>query len=81
MEALKFDTTILENGIIQIPELAGLANSPIEISIVVKHKQPDTLRDTKQSQSIDEFFEKWAGFLKNSDTDKSKMEYLQEKYL
>jgi hypothetical protein len=66
MEAYKFETTIRENGLVQIPEMAGLAHQRVEIFIVVP--QPDT-QETKPSQSIEAFLDKWRGFLKRCNPD------------
>ena len=67
MEAFKFETTVLENGIIKIPEISQFADHPIEIFIVVK--QPDAKTETKKHQTIDQFIEKWTGFLKLKSTE------------
>jgi len=74
MKALKFNTTVLENGIIQIPEIAQLVDRSVEIFIVVK--PPDTAAEPETCQSIEQFLEKWTGFLKVNDPDRSKFEYL-----
>ncbi len=78
MEAYKFETTVLENGIIQIPEISKLAHHPIEIFIVIK--QLDSMASTETSQSIDQFLNKWTGFIKGKNPDNNKLQYLQEKY-
>ena len=78
METYKFETTVSENGIIQIPEISQLANRPIEIFIVVK--QPDSIARSNTSQSIDQFLNKWTGFMREKDPDNNKLKYLQEKY-
>ncbi len=78
METFKYNTRILKNGIIEIPEISKYAHRPVEVFIVLK--EPDKLPVSKSSQSIDHFFEKWTGFMSNSDPDKSKLEYLEEKY-
>jgi len=36
MEAHRFATTVLENGIIQIPELIGYADQKVEVFVVLK---------------------------------------------
>ena len=62
MEAYKFETIVLENGIIQIPEISKFANRPIELFIIVKpSEKPERIR---QTQTIEQFLEKWTGFLK-----------------
>ncbi|MBF0243565.1 MAG: hypothetical protein HQK64_13960 [Desulfamplus sp.] len=37
--------------------------------------------DSDISQSVEQFLEKWTGFIKDIDPDKNKLEYLQKKYL
>ncbi len=78
MEAFKFETTVLENGVIKIPEISQLAHRPVEIFIVPK--QPDAQKDSESQQTIDQFLEKWTGFLKGSNPDDAKFQYLRRKY-
>lgn len=65
MEAFKFNTTILENGIIQIPEIAELAHRSIEIFIVLKQPDTSTTNPPEKSQSMDHFLKKWTGIIKS----------------
>ena len=74
MRAYKFITKISENGIIQIPFSPALYNKEVEITIV-----PKLTRKKKEIKATD-FVNKWAGFLRNADTDNSKYQYLSEKY-
>ena len=39
MEAYKFATTVLENGIIKIPELKDYADQKVEVFVVLKPKK------------------------------------------
>ena len=78
MEAFKYNTKILKNGIIEIPEISKYAHRPVEIFIVLKEPENPTV--SKRSQSIDQFLEKWTGFMKDSNPDKSKLDYLEGKY-
>lgn len=78
MEAYKFETTVLENGIIQLPEISKFANCQIEIFIVIK--QPDKETDIKKKLTIEQFLDNWTGFLKGINPDDSKLQYLSEKY-
>ncbi len=78
MEAYKFETTVSENGIIQLPEISKLANRQIEIFIVVK--QADKQADTTDKQTPEQFIDKWAGFLKGINPDDSKLQYLSGKF-
>ncbi|MGE5393405.1 MAG: hypothetical protein ACM3P1_01610 [Candidatus Saccharibacteria bacterium] len=74
MRAYKFKTRISEKGIIQIPIDPNLYNKEVEITIVPK------LPRKKRQLKATEFVNKWAGFLKNIDTDDAKYDYLSEKY-
>ncbi|MFN8267949.1 MAG: hypothetical protein U0T31_08090 [Chitinophagales bacterium] len=42
-------------------------------------KHSKSIRKTKKASASD-FVKKWAGFLKNKDTDSSKYDYLMDKY-
>ncbi len=77
MEVYKFDTRVMEKGIIQIPEIAKLANKKIEIFIVVKQKPQEP---EKKEKSLAHFLDQWQGFLKGFDADDLRLQYLQEKY-
>lgn len=78
MEAYKFETTVSENGIIQLPEISKFANRQIEIFIVVK--QQDKQAYTLNKQTTEGFTDKWRGFLKGINPDNSKFQYLSEKF-
>lgn len=77
MEAYKFETTVLDNGIIQIPEISKFAHRSIEVFVVLK--QPESWNANKR-QTITHFLDKWTGFLKGVDTDDAKFQYLRGKY-
>jgi hypothetical protein len=77
MHAYKFETTILDKGVIQIPEMAGLAHARVEVFIVIKEAKSVK---TQKSQTIQEFLEKWTGFLEGVNPDDAKLQYLQDKY-
>lgn len=59
---------------IQIPFNPALYNKEVEITIVPK------LRRKKKELKATDFVNKWAGFLRNADTDNSKYQYLSEKH-
>lgn len=42
MEAYKFETTVLENGVLQIPEISKYKNQEIEVFIVLKSTESAT---------------------------------------
>ena len=77
METYKFETTVQEDGVIKIPEIAKLAHQRVEISVVISSS--DELA-SEPSQYIEAFINKWRGFLKGFDPDELKSKYLQEKY-
>ena len=74
MQAYRFETRITKNGLIQIPLSNQLFDKEVEIIILPKQKQ----KTVKISSS--NFVTKWTGFLKDSDTDDLKFQYLSEKY-
>ena len=76
MEAYKFATTILENGIIKIPELRGYADQEVEVFVVLKPKKNIKLVNKK----MDDFLVKWAGIFTIAQTDDVKYNYLMDKY-
>jgi hypothetical protein len=77
MQAYKFEAMVQENGVIQIPEIARLAHQRVEVFVVVR---PDVEREPGKLQTVDDFIDKWQGFLKGLDPDELKSQYLQEKY-
>ena len=76
MEAYKFETTVLENGMIKVPQLDKYKDQQIEIFIIFK---PHT-QNKKQKISADDFLKKWTGFIPELDTETEKYNYLMEKY-
>lgn len=70
MQSYKFETTISEGGIINIPEIKELANHKVDVFIFDKENgnQPDF--------SFEAFCEKWEGFLKNAPIGNWKKEYI-----
>ena len=76
METYKFATTVLENGMIKIPELENYANQSIEVIVLLK-----TNKSQKNNINLmDEFLFKWGGFFSTVRTDDDKYNYLMEKY-
>ena len=79
MEAYKFETTVSENGVIQLPEISKFANRKIEIFIVIKRQDEET--NIMNEQMPEQFVDKWRGFLKGVvSPDDSKFQYLSEKF-
>lgn len=76
MEAYKFATTVLQNGVLKIPELKDYADQKVEVFVVIKSK-----KNIKSNfKKMDDFFEKWAGTFSVSHTDDVRYNYLMEKY-
>lgn len=74
MRAYRFITKISDDGTIRIPNNPTLFDKEVEIIILPKPMQK------KKKMKASDFIEKWAGFLVDSDTDKSKFNYLSDKY-
>ncbi len=75
LKAVKY-TTILENGIIRIPQFEKYKKQEVEIFIILK---PSKIEETKQ-QSISDFLDKWTGYFSEVETDDFRYNYLMEKY-
>ncbi len=68
MEAYKFETTVLENGVIQIPEFYRFQNKKVRISIETINEPQKELEEKKKI--LKDFFDTWEGFFPNlEDTD------------
>ena len=74
MRIYKFQTRISKTGEIQLPLNPQLFDKEVEIIILPKQKlKPSKLK-------MEEFINKWSGFLSNPETDDAKYQYLMEKY-
>ncbi|NOX48689.1 MAG: hypothetical protein GXO89_17105 [Chlorobi bacterium] len=76
MEAYKFETTVLENGIIKVPQFEKYTNRKIEVFVVFLPQ----IIEKEQKTSIDGFLKEWTGFAKGIDPDTEKYDYLMKKY-
>ncbi len=76
METYKFETTVLESGIIKVPQFEKYANRKVEVLVVLV---PQKIEQEEKS-SLDDFLEKWTGFAKGIDPDIEKFNYLMEKH-
>lgn len=74
MKELRFTTRISETGNIQVPFDNSLYDR--EVVVILKPR----IRKLRKELSATEFINKWAGFLQTENTDKSKYDYLSEKY-
>ena len=71
MEAYKFETTILKNGVIKIPEISKYENQNVEIFIVLKPKtkiQNETFEQWNEqftdSKNLDDFIPEYGTTLR-----------------
>ncbi len=78
MEAYKFETTVEEDGIIHIPEIARFAHRNVEIFLVFEY--PETPPESAHQHRVEQFLDKWTGALKGSEPDEAKRDYLRGKY-
>lgn len=76
LQAFKYNTTILKNGVIKIPQFENYVDQEIELFVVLK---PRKHNKTKKS-SVDALLEKWAGEFSEVETDDIKYNYLMEKH-
>ena len=76
MEALKFETTVLENGIIKISELEGYTDQKVEVFIILKPQK----KGRGKEEEIDTFISQWSGFFSLIETNDLKYNYLIDKY-
>ena len=74
MKAYKFKTKISGNGTIHVPDDSDLYDREVEV-IIISEKY-----DRDSNMKASEFVNKWAGFLTESKTGQSKLDYLTEKY-
>lgn len=77
MEAFKFETTVLEDGTIKIPQLKEFVNKKIELFFVIKTNDKEN-KDKKKS--IVEFLDEWTGFFSEIETDDFRYNRIMEKY-
>jgi len=65
MEAYKFETTILENGMIQIPNFQKIKSKKVEVVILYKieNEQEAKMKDAE------DFINKWFGYFPIIDTE------------
>jgi len=78
MEAYKFEATVQTNGVIKIPEIAKWANQQIEVFVIIP--SPPPAQTVAKRQILQQFLDKWLGFLEGVDPVQLKTQYLQEKY-
>ena len=75
LQAVKY-TTVIENGIIRIPQFEKYQKQEVEIFIVLK---PQNIEKPKK-KPITDFLDKWSGFFSEIETNDFKYNYLMEKY-
>ncbi len=66
MEAYKFETTVLENGVIQIPEIAKYKNQKVQIFLIPDYSVQE---EKNNEQHVEEFINTWVGYFSDIETD------------
>ncbi len=68
MEAYKFETTVLDNGVIQIPEMAKYKNKKVQVFLIPEYSIQE---GNKQNniQHVEEFINTWVGYFSDIETD------------
>jgi hypothetical protein len=76
MEAYKFETTVLKNGIIKIPEIDKYRNQRVQIIII-----PEEVKQEKsKGEHIEEFINSWVGRFSDIDTDDIRYNAIMDKH-
>lgn len=65
MEAYKFETIILENGMIQIPNFQKIKSKKVEVLLLFKTEKDETNKE----KEAEEFINKWFGYFPVIETD------------
>ncbi len=78
MEALRFETTIAQNGFVQIPEFYKFQNKIVQIEVTVKETTNEL---DKKKKILSDFFDQWSGYFSDAVEEKDeRYNYLMEKY-
>ncbi len=75
MEAYKFETKIMKNGMIQIPTFEKYEDYEVEIFVVIKKRKKE-----KKKPNINLFFDKWEGTFSTVETDDIRYNEIMKKY-
>lgn len=75
MEAYRFETTILENGTIQIPNFQKLKSQKVEVLVLFKNDNSKIIKE----KEAEEFVNKWFGYFPLVDTDDVKYNAIMDK--
>ena len=76
MEAYKFETTVLENGVIKIPEIAKYQNQKVQIFLVPEY----AIQEKNKEQHIEEFLNKWVGYFSEIETNDIRYNAIMQKH-
>lgn len=77
MDAYKFQTKILADGVIRLPEMSAFADQDVEVFVML---QPEAYDKEKKQKAVETFLNTWVGILEEVDVDEAKFQYLKEKY-
>jgi hypothetical protein len=76
MEALKFETTVRENGILKISALREYQDQKVEVIIILKSKN----KPLDKNIGLDDFFKQWSGYFPVIESDDLKYNQIMEKH-
>ncbi len=65
MEAYKFETMVLENGMIQVPDFLKYKAHRVEVILVLKPQK----KQIENKKTIEDFLDKWFGYFPEIETD------------
>ena len=70
-----YETKVLENGILKIPEIKNIVNHKVKIILIDENEN-----SKEETMAFKNFLKKWMGIIKGVDSEKLRFEYLMEKY-
>lgn len=76
MDTYRFETKVLENGTIKIPEFEKYKSQKVEVFLVLKSKQEPITKE----KSVDDFLEKWFGFFPEIETEDVRYNSIMDKH-
>lgn len=68
MEAYKFETTVLEDGTLKIPEIAKFKNQKVQVFLIPDYSIQEE-NEKNNLQEIEEFINTWVGHFSDIETD------------
>lgn len=76
MEALKFETTVKENGILKIAALKEYRDQKVEVIVILKSKN----KPLDKCAVLDDFFNQWSGYFPTIESVDLRYNQIMEKH-